>query len=58
MHERDILLAALEKPQPFEREAYLAEACGGDAELRCRVEALLLASLGGCIALIIVATSG
>jgi WD40 repeat protein/tRNA A-37 threonylcarbamoyl transferase component Bud32 len=44
MHEREILLAALEKPRPEEREAYLAQACGTDAALRRRVESLLRAS--------------
>jgi serine/threonine protein kinase len=44
MHEREILLAALEKAQPQERENYLAEACGSDAVLRSRVDALLRAS--------------
>ena len=36
-----IFFAALEKGSPQERAAYLAEACGGDAELRSRVEHLL-----------------
>src|SRR5262245_2867062 len=44
MHERDILLAALEKAEPRERNAYLAEVCGSDDELRSRVDALLRAS--------------
>ena len=44
MHERDILLAALEKTRLEEREAFLVQACGADAELRSRVEALLRAS--------------
>jgi tetratricopeptide (TPR) repeat protein len=39
---RDLLLAALERP-PGERPAYLEAACGGDAALRGRVEALLKA---------------
>ena len=44
MHERDILLAALEKALPEQREAYLEQACGGDAALRSRVDVLLRAS--------------
>jgi serine/threonine protein kinase/tetratricopeptide (TPR) repeat protein len=36
----EIFLAAIEK-SPDDREAYLAEACGGGAGLRARVEALL-----------------
>jgi serine/threonine protein kinase/WD40 repeat protein len=45
MHERDILLAALDLTQPLEREAYLAQACGTDPELRSRVDALVRASV-------------
>jgi WD40 repeat protein/tRNA A-37 threonylcarbamoyl transferase component Bud32 len=44
MHERDILLAALAKTRLEEREAYLLQACGSDAELRSRVDALLRAA--------------
>ena len=33
--------AALERDDPAERDAYLAQACGGDADLRQRVERLL-----------------
>src|SRR5947209_8705407 len=44
MPERDIFIAALQKEGPAEREAYLAEACGQDAALRGRVEALLEAN--------------
>ena len=44
MHERDILLAALEKVRPEDREAFLTRACGEDAQLRSRVDALLRAS--------------
>ena len=44
MHERDILLSALEKGLPEEREAYLQEVCAGDAPMRSRIEALLRAS--------------
>ena len=43
MTEREIFLAALEKDDPTERAAYLDEACGADAVLRQRVEALLRA---------------
>jgi serine/threonine protein kinase/Flp pilus assembly protein TadD len=41
MDERSIFMAALERESPPERSAYLDEACGGDAALRQRVEALL-----------------
>ena len=41
MSERDILLDALDRPDPADRAAYLDRACGGDAELRRRIEALL-----------------
>jgi tRNA A-37 threonylcarbamoyl transferase component Bud32 len=41
MAERDIVVAALERDDPTERDAYLAQACGGDADLRLRVEHLL-----------------
>src|SRR5215470_15328433 len=41
MTEETIFAAALEKSTPAERAAYLDEACGGDAGLRQRVEALL-----------------
>jgi eukaryotic-like serine/threonine-protein kinase len=41
MNERDLFVAALEKDGPAERAAYLAEACGQDADLRRRVERLL-----------------
>jgi Leucine-rich repeat (LRR) protein len=43
MTEREIFLAAVEKGDPTERAAYLDEACGADAMLRQRVEALLRA---------------
>lgn len=36
-----IFTTAREKPSQAEREAYLTAACGGDADLRVRVEALL-----------------
>jgi hypothetical protein len=43
MSEETIFAAALEKATPAERAAYLEGACGGDAELRRRVEVLLRA---------------
>ncbi|MBI4657711.1 MAG: serine/threonine protein kinase [Verrucomicrobia bacterium] len=39
--ERDIFLEALEKTDPSERAAFLANACGGDHALSRQVEALL-----------------
>jgi eukaryotic-like serine/threonine-protein kinase len=44
--EREIFNAALELPAGAERAAYLDRACGGDAELRASVEALLRAAGG------------
>jgi eukaryotic-like serine/threonine-protein kinase len=41
MLERDIFMAALEKDDPAQRAAHLDQACGADATLRQRVEALL-----------------
>src|SRR5437660_214092 len=41
MNERTIFMEALEKDTPARRSAYLEVACGGDAALRQRVEALL-----------------
>jgi WD40 repeat protein len=41
MNERTIFMQALELDAPEERSAYLDQACGGDAALRQRVEALL-----------------
>jgi WD40 repeat protein/serine/threonine protein kinase len=41
MTEETIFAAALERLNPAERQAFLDEACGDDAELRRRVEALL-----------------
>jgi serine/threonine protein kinase len=41
MTEREVFLAAVEKDDLTERAAYLDEACGADAALRQRVEALL-----------------
>src|SRR5262245_49849572 len=43
MNEASIFAAALEKATDAERAAFVAEACGGDAKLRRRVEALLRA---------------
>jgi eukaryotic-like serine/threonine-protein kinase len=41
MNERSIFMAALAQDTPSGRSVYLEEACGGDAALRQRVEALL-----------------
>jgi eukaryotic-like serine/threonine-protein kinase len=41
--EESIFAAALGKASPAERQAFLADACAGDGELRARVEALLQA---------------
>ncbi|MCI0456386.1 MAG: serine/threonine-protein kinase [Gemmataceae bacterium] len=41
MNERDLFIAALGKPSPAERLAFLQEACAGDADLLQRVETLL-----------------
>src|SRR5262245_33453233 len=41
MTEETIFEVALQKQTPAERAAYLDEACGGDADLRRRVAALL-----------------
>jgi tetratricopeptide (TPR) repeat protein/tRNA A-37 threonylcarbamoyl transferase component Bud32 len=43
MNEESLFAAALEKPTPAERQAFLVEACGGDLGLRQRVERLLAA---------------
>src|SRR4051812_3126115 len=43
MTEEEIFLAALELSDPSARTAYLARACGADAELRQQVESLLAA---------------
>ncbi len=42
-NEETIFEAAIQKPNPAERAAYLEGACGGDRELRQRVEALVRA---------------
>jgi WD40 repeat protein len=41
MREREIFIEALQKDAPAERAAYLDSACGGDDELRGRVDGLL-----------------
>jgi eukaryotic-like serine/threonine-protein kinase len=41
MNERNIFIAALARPNAADRAAFLEEACGGNAELRGQVEALL-----------------
>jgi hypothetical protein len=41
MKEREIFIAALQRDDPKDRRAYLEEACGADAGLRDRVQALL-----------------
>ncbi len=41
MTERDIFIAALQKDNPAQRQAYLDEACAGQPELRRQVENLL-----------------
>lgn len=41
MNEREIFQEALEHSDPGQRQAYLDHACGGDAALRARIEALL-----------------
>jgi serine/threonine protein kinase/Flp pilus assembly protein TadD len=46
MNERSIFMEALAKETPGERSSYLDEACGGDAALRQRVEALLASHEG------------
>src|SRR5215468_10474434 len=44
---KSLFLEAAELADPAERAAYLERECGGDAELRQRVEALLAAHDGG-----------
>src|SRR5437764_6224830 len=39
----DLFLKALEIPSPEERQAYLSQACHGNADLRTQVDALLAA---------------
>ena len=43
MNEQEIFVAAIQITEVSQREAYLNEECGNDAELRSRVEALLQA---------------
>src|SRR5262245_14095196 len=43
MNERSLFAAALELPTETARQAFLEEACRGDARLRRRVEQLLVA---------------
>jgi WD40 repeat protein len=52
MSERDIFTVALRKEDPAERLAYLDQACGGDAALRRRIEALLSAEAGDASVLV------
>ncbi len=44
---KSLFLTASDLTDPAERAAYLERECGGDAELRARVEALLAADSGG-----------
>ena len=44
---KSLFLTASDLTDPAERVAYLERECGGDAELRARVEALLAADGGG-----------
>ncbi len=43
MNERTIFLEAMEQPSPERRDAFLAQACGNDAQLRRKVDELLQA---------------
>jgi serine/threonine protein kinase/tetratricopeptide (TPR) repeat protein len=43
VREREIAIAALQQDDPAARQASIDLACGADADLRCRVEALLVA---------------
>jgi tetratricopeptide (TPR) repeat protein len=47
MTEESLFLAALERTDPAERQAFLDQACAGDAELRRRIELLLAAYAAG-----------
>src|SRR5688572_15556418 len=42
MNEREIFQGAIDNLDPAQRQAYLDQACGTDAALRARIEALLL----------------
>ena len=44
LNARAVFDRAVEIAPPAERDAYLAAACGGDAELRAGVESLIAAS--------------
>lgn len=46
MTERDIFTQARAETDPAAREAFLAQACGGDASVRQRIERLLRADAG------------
>src|SRR3954470_18410277 len=46
MNEEEVFHQALARGSPDEREAYLEQACAGDAALRAAVEALLRANEG------------
>src|SRR5262245_62060165 len=48
MNEESLFAAALELPTTADREAFLDDACAGDAGLRQRVEKLLAADGGAC----------
>jgi serine/threonine protein kinase/tetratricopeptide (TPR) repeat protein len=46
MNEREVFIAALQIDDPAARAAYLDQACGGDNELRKRLDVLLIAQGG------------
>src|SRR5262245_1086944 len=47
MTEESLFLAALERTDPADRQAFLDQACAGDAELRRRIDLLLAAYAAG-----------
>ncbi|HZU36322.1 MAG TPA: hypothetical protein VFA18_10460, partial [Gemmataceae bacterium] len=47
MTEESVFLAALERTDPADRQAFLDQACAGDAALRQRIELLLAAYAAG-----------
>jgi WD40 repeat protein len=47
MSEESLFLAALRRTDPADRQAFLEQACAGDAELRRRIEMLLAAYAAG-----------
>jgi hypothetical protein len=47
MTEEDLFLAALDRPDPAERQKLLDAACAGNPELRKRIDALLIAFAAG-----------